>query len=289
MEIPRLLWWFLLQGLVLPFRSKKSAEAYQTIWTERGSPLLALSNDLGDAVRGLIQTSLGNDVVVKVAMRYGRPSMAQCLTSMREQGMERLMIVPLYPQYSAATTASTFDVLNEVVSKWRRIPEIAFLSDYHDESAYISAVAASVTEHWNSHGRGQLLLFSFHGLPARSRELGDPYYDQCVRTTQLIASLLGLKESEWRLVFQSRFGKAEWLKPYCVDTLRSLPGEGVRSVDLICPGFSVDCLETLEEIAHTNKAEFIQAGGEQYRYIPALNARHDHAAAIAALILRKLG
>jgi ferrochelatase len=287
-EIPRVIWWLILHGIVLRVRPSKSAKAYRSIWTDRGSPLMVFTEDLGVSVQRVFQETLGEEVIVTVAMRYGLPSIRQRLESLKERGVDRIVIVPLYPQYSAATTASTFDAVSAAMARWRHIPELAFLSDYHDEPDYIEAVASSIREHWAQNGRAQVLVLSFHGLPERSRRQGDPYYDQCLKTGQAIAAALGLKEAEWRLVFQSRFGAEEWLKPYCIEVLKALPGEGVRSVDLICPGFSVDCLETLEEIAIANKEEFMAAGGEQYRYIPALNARPDHAKFIASLVLKRL-
>ncbi|NJD07159.1 MAG: ferrochelatase [Methylococcaceae bacterium] len=287
-EIPRAIWWLILHGIVLRVRPRKSAKAYQAIWTERGSPLMAGSEALADAIAKRLLDAGRDDCVVAVAMRYGRPAVAERLESLRAQGVTRLVVLPLYPQYAAATTASTFDAVNKVLGGWRYIPELRFISDYHSDPGYIRALADSVQDHWRKQGRGELLLLSFHGLPARSRRQGDPYYDQCLRSADLLAAELGLAADRWKVVFQSRFGSEEWLKPYCVEVLQELPSTGVKSVDVICPGFSVDCLETLEEIAIANREVFLEAGGERYRYIPALNAGEPHAQALASLIARQL-
>lgn len=287
-EIPRLLWWLILHGIVLRLRPYKSAKAYKAIWTERGSPLLVLTQDLTNAVRRSLANDGYGDVQVEMAMRYGNPSIRSQLDIMRCSGLEHLIVLPLYPQYAAATTASAFDAVADVFSGWRRIPSLDFIADYHDDPAYITAVSESIRAFRSEQGAGDLLLFSFHGLPQRCRDKGDPYADQCLRSAGLIAKHLGLAGDEWRVVFQSRFGKAEWIKPYCVDVLKSLPSEGVRCVDVVCPGFAVDCLETLEEIAIINRDIFLVAGGEHYRYIPALNAGVAHAQALAGLIRQKL-
>ena len=284
-QIPRPIWWLILHGIILQTRPRKSAKAYQSIWTERGSPLAALTEDLTGAVREALAGRGQGGIVVDYAMRYGQPSIPAQLAKHRAAGVERFIVLPLYPQYAAATTASIFDKVAETVDGWKHIPSLKFVSDYHLDTGYINAVAASIEQYWQAHGRAELLLFSLHGLPAVSRQQGDPYYDQCVASTQAIAARLGLEDQAWKLVFQSRFGAQEWLKPYCVDTLKELPGQGVKSVDVACPGFAVDCLETLEEIAIANKEIFIEAGGEQYRYIPALNASVEHARALADLVL----
>jgi ferrochelatase len=284
-EIPRPLWWLLLHGIVLRVRPGKSAHAYQSIWTERGSPLLVLSQDLAAA----LAAELGNEVRVEIAMRYGSPAIRAKLEAMKAWGVSRILVLPLYPQYAAATTASTFDAVVATVKRWRQIPEWTFVSDYHDEPAYIEAVAESIASYWQEHGRPQRLLMSFHGLPERSRALGDPYHDQCQRSAALIAQHLGLEPGAWQVVFQSRFGPASWLKPYCVEVLKTLPGEGVRAVDLVCPGFAVDCLETLEEIAIANREVFLTAGGERYRYLPALNDSPAHARLLAGLVRSRTG
>ncbi len=284
-EIPKPIWWLILHGIVLRVRPAKSAKAYQSIWTERGSPLKVNTEDLAAALREELQQRGVGDVAVEIAMRYGNPSIQDQVTRLKESGIQKFIVLPLYPQYAAATTASIFDKVAETFSRWRHVPELKFISDYHLDEGYVAAVASSIEQFWQANGKPDLLLFSLHGLPAVSRKQGDPYYDQCVATTQAIAAKLGLDDKAWKLVFQSRFGAQEWLKPYCVEVLKELPGQGVKSVDVVCPGFAVDCLETLEEIAIANKEIFIETGGESYRYIPALNASADHAKALAGLVL----
>lgn len=274
-QIPKPIWWVILNGIILQTRPRKSAKAYQSIWTERGSPLMALTLDLAAAVREALAGR--GQIVVDIAMRYGKPAIAEQMAKHRAAGVERFVILPLYPQYSAATTASIFDKVAETLGAWKHIPSVSFISDYHLNPGYVNAVASSIERFWQTHGKADMLLFSLHGLPAVSRKQGDPYYDQCVASTKAVAEKLGLTENAWKLVFQSRFGAQEWLKPYCVEVLKELPGQGIKSVDVACPGFVVDCLETLEEIAIANKAIFMQAGGRQYRYIPALNASAEHA------------
>lgn len=288
-EIPRPIWWLILHGVILRVRPRKSARAYQAIWTEKGSPLLVLTEELAAALRGQM-SALGHDeVVLEIGMRYGRPSLQTQLEKLKATGVRNLLVVPLYPQYAAATTASILDEVSRVLRHWRYIPGLTFVSDYHDNPDYIEAVGSSVSAFWNHHGKASLLLFSFHGLPERCRLLGDPYYEQCLRSASLVANRLGLDQHAWKVVFQSRFGPAQWIKPYCVDVLKALPGEGIRDVDVVCPGFAVDCLETLEEIAIANKDVFLSAGGERYRYIPALNSRDDHVRALGRLILSRSG
>ncbi len=284
-QIPKPIWWLILHGIILRVRPAKSAKAYQSIWMDRGSPLKVLTEDLGSALRGLLLQREVSDVTVEIAMRYGKPSIDDRLAQLRESGVEKFIILPLYPQYAAATTASIFDKVTETLGRWRYVPEFKFITDYHLNEGYIHAVANSIEQYWQANGKSELLIFSLHGLPAVSRKQGDPYYDQCVASTKAIAAKLGLNDNAWKLVFQSRFGAQEWLKPYCVEVLKELPGQGVKSVDVVCPGFAVDCLETLEEIAIANKEIFIEAGGESYRYIPALNASADHARVLAGLVL----
>lgn len=285
-EIPRPIWWLILHGVILRVRPRKSAHAYQSIWTEEGSPLMALSRKLTDAVRQELSERLGDGVpVVELAMRYGQPSIAAQLAALKAQGIERFVILPLYPQYSAPSTGTVFDAVAKAVSKWRAVPELRFVRDYYSHPGYTEAIAGSIARYWQEHGRKGLLLFSFHGLPERSRELGDPYYDQCQASARLIAERLGLADGEWQVVFQSRFGPARWLQPYCVEVLKELPTRGVNEVDVVCPGFAVDCLETLEEIAIANKDVFMEAGGSSYRMIPALNASPEHARLLADVIL----
>jgi len=287
-EIPRLVWWCILHSVILRVRPRRSAKAYRTIWMDKGSPLLVLTEALAEAVRAEMSEMGRGAVMVEIAMRYGRPAIRDQLTKLKKAGADPILVLPLYPQYAAATTASTFDAVAQTLREWRHIPELRFVSDYHADTGYVTAVSRSIMQFWETNGRARLLLMSFHGLPERCRQLGDPYHEQCQRSASLIADQLGLPQEAWRVVFQSRFGPAQWIKPYCVDVLRALPGEGVKDVDIVCPGFAVDCLETLEEIAIANREIFLEAGGERYRYIPALNSRTEHAQTISRLILRKL-
>ncbi len=268
-NLPRVLWWFILNFFVLPFRPRQSVKAYAKVWTKRGSPLIFLTQDLTDKVT--LHYKQDNQVSVKMAMSYGKPSLKTQLRKLQKEQYEQITIVPLYPQYSSTTTASVFDAVVSELMQWRYIPELHFISDYHQHALYIEALANSIQQVWVDQGRGELLIISFHGLPDVLTKKGDPYYYQCLKTAELIAKKLKLKKKTWRAVFQSRFGKAKWLQPYCIETLMALPDEGIKKIDIICPGFTIDCLETLEEINMTNKEIFLQAGGEQYHYIAALN------------------
>jgi len=273
-NIPRPIWWLILNGFVLPFRPKKSAHAYQTIWhSEKGSPLTFFTRQLSEKVA---EQLTAKNITVDYAMRYGEPSIATQLQKFKAQGINHIVVLPLYPQYSSTTTASIYDDLVKELNSWRHLPRFRFISDYHQNEAHITAVADSIKQAWQEQPKNDLLMMSFHGLPEQLTKWGDPYFYQCQQTAKLIAEKLGLTDSEWMLVFQSRFGKAQWLKPYCVDTLMALPAQGIKSIDMVCPGFAVDCLETLEEIAITNKEIFMAAGGEQYRYIAALNDSDAH-------------
>ena len=280
-NIPRPIWWLILHAFILPFRPAKSAKAYQKVWTDQGSPLTYLTRQLAEK---LAEKLLPKGVSAAYAMRYGEPSIASQLKRFKDENIENIIVLPLYPQYSSTTTASVYDDLIKELNQWRHLPSFHFINDYHQHDSYINAIADSVKSTWQEHGKNELLLMSFHGLPELLTKLGDPYFYQCQKTAQLIAEKLGLDESQWLLVFQSRFGKAEWLKPYCVDTLEKLPGQGIKAIDVICPGFAVDCLETLEEIAMENKSVFIEAGGIEYRYIPALNDSDAHVNAIVNLL-----
>lgn len=283
-NLPRPIWWLILHCFVLPFRPAKSAHAYQSIWDkEHGSPLTFYTRRLTEKMAAAMAES---GIVVDYAMRYGEPSMATRLRQFKNQGINEIIILPLYPQYSSTTTASVYDDLIKELNRWRHLPSFQFISDYHQHPGYIAALADSIKKHWQERGRQQLLLMSFHGLPKQLIEWGDPYFDQCQKTGALLAEQLGLDDNQWRLVFQSRFGKAEWLKPYCVDTLQALPAEGISRVDVVCPGFAVDCLETLEEIAIANQAVFKAAGGLEYHYISALNDGEGHVKALTNLLER---
>jgi len=281
-NLPRPLWWLILNLFILPLRPRKSAHAYQAIWTDKGSPLLAYTRQLSDRLAKRIGSE---QLLIDCAMRYGKPALADKLQELKQQGVQDIVILPLYPQYSSTTTAAVFDVVAAEFCKWRHLPSLRFISDYHQTPAYIKAVADTIRQHWETQGQAGLLLMSFHGLPAALTEMGDPYFYHCQTTARLLAEELQLTDKQWRLVFQSRFGRAEWLKPYCVEVLQELPKQDVRQVDVVCPGFAVDCLETLEEIAITNKELFLAAGGKSYRYIPALNDNDNHVELMAELIL----
>jgi ferrochelatase len=271
-EIPRAIWLPILYGVILPFRPARTAKTYQTIWTPEGSPLRAISEKQAVGLSSLLDTP------VALGMRYGSPSISDALESLKYKS--RIIVLPLYPQYCGATTGSTFDAISQVLQKWRKIPTLHFINQYHDHLAYIQALADSI----RAHRKTKKLLFSFHGIPKRSIDLGDPYADQCQKTAELVANNLGLKSQEWQVVFQSRFGPAEWLKPYCVDTLKALPAQGCTAVDVISPGFAADCLETLEEMAIQNQEIFLHAGGKELNYIPALNDSLAHINALAEII-----
>ena len=287
-EIPRLAWWPILHGIILWVRPGRSAASYRKIWTERGSPLMFHTRDQARALAGSMRELFGERVVVDFAMRYGTPDIAGTLQGMIEQGVTRLLVLPLYPQYSGATTGSTFDALAADFTRRRWLPELRFVSQYHDHPAYIEAIADSIQAHRARHGAGDKLLFSYHGEPRRYLDQGDPYHCQCHKTTRLVAQRLGLPESSYLTTFQSRFGKAEWLQPYTDTTLKALAGQGVKSVQVICPGFSADCLETLEEIGEENRDCYLAAGGEQFDYIPCLNAEPGHITALAAIVTEQL-
>ena len=273
-NIPRPIWWLILHCFILPFRPAKSAALYQKIWLkDKGSPLTYFTAQLTEK---LAKRFAHESVLVDYAMRYGEPSLASRLNTLKTQGITNIIVLPLYPQYSSTTTASVYDDLVKELNQWRHLPSFQFISDYHQYDGYIQAIADSIQQVWQTQPKNELLVMSFHGLPEVLTKWGDPYFHQCHTTARLIAEKLGLNEKQWQVVFQSRFGKAEWLKPYCSDTLAALPSQGVKTVDLVCPGFSVDCLETLQEIEIENKEIFMHAGGTGYRYIPALNDLESH-------------
>lgn len=274
-EIPRWLWWPILHGVVLNIRPKKSVKLYQKIWTNEGSPLLSISQKQTLALQKKFDQEFSATKIM-LAMRYGNPSIDEALKTLKQNNIQKLIVLPLYPQYSAATTASTFDKVISVLKKWRTVPEFIFINHYFDNPDYINAIADSIQQFWQQHGKGEKLLFSFHGLPQNSIAKGDPYYDQCQQTAKLIAEKLQLSEVAWQMVFQSRFGAQKWLQPYCDKTLEQLAKQGCKKIDVICPGFAADCLETLEEMAIRNKKIFLDAGGKQFHYIPALNDSSSH-------------
>lgn len=287
-EIPRLLWWPILNGPILLTRPARSARAYARVWMPEGSPLLVYSQRQRDGLAALMQERFHGQIRVELAMRYGHPAVANGLAALRDQGCDRILLAPLYPQYAAATTASTFDAVAAVLRGQREIPELRMIRDWHDHPAYIAALAGRVRSYWQAHGQPDRLLLSFHGLPERCIALGDPYRRQCERTTGLLVAELGLPPEAWVQTFQSRFGPAKWLGPYTDQTLQSLAKAGVGRVDCFCPGFAADCLETLEEIAMEGKQRFLHAGGKAMHYIPALNDDPAWVEALASILIPHL-
>lgn len=285
-EIPRPLWWLILNGIILQLRPAKSAAKYAKVWMQEGSPLKVHTERQARLLKGWLGKTGIPDLVVAWAMRYGQPSIASILDGFKHDGVERVLVVPLYPQYAASTTASVMDDVADWLKRSRNPPELRFVKHFHDHPGYVAALAASVTGHWAVHGRlneNARLVMSFHGLPRRSLDLGDPYYCECQKTARLLAEALGLAEKDYLVTFQSRFGKAEWLQPYTQPTLEKLAREGTARVDVICPGFVADCLETLEEIALECKAAFLSSGGKEFHYIPCVNERPDWIAALGQL------
>ena len=283
-ELTRWLWCPLLHGVILRFRPARSAAAYRSIWQSDGSPLALIAQRQATLVARRIGSSYGDHITVCLAMRYGEPAIHTTLRKMALRGINQLLVLPLYPQYSSSTTASVFDAVAKELMTWRSLPEVTIVRDYHLDKGYIFALADAVRSHWQTHPRSQLILFSFHGTPQRYRDLGDPYFDQCHRTADALATQLGLSNKQWLLTFQSRFGRAQWLEPYTDETLRALPGQGITSVDVLCPGFSADCLETLEEVDQQLRALFIAAGGDAFHYIPCLNDNDHHIEALTDLL-----
>jgi len=286
-EIPRTLWWLILHGIILRVRPAKSAAKYASIWTAEGSPLRVWTEKQTKMLTGYLGER-GHRVVVRHAMRYGQPSIAQAVDGLRSEGVQRVLVLPLYPQYCAATTASVFDKLGEWIGRHRAMPGFRFVNHYHDHAGYIDALAAAVRQHWTANGRGDKLVLSFHGVPRRSLLLGDPYHCECQKTARLLARRLQLPAEQLAVTFQSRFGKAEWLSPYTEPTLVALAKQGQSRVDVMCPGFAADCLETLEEINQEARAAFLAAGGKEFHYIACLNDRHEWLAALSDLCISQL-
>jgi ferrochelatase len=283
-EYPRVLWWLVLNGIILLLRPARSARAYRQIWTERGSPLLFHSQDLADGV----QAALSGRARVQLAMTYGRPSIETGLDALHVAGVRKVVVLPLYPQYSGTTTAAVFDAVAKALGKQRWIPELRFINQYHDAVDFVAAHVENIQREWQQQGRGEHLLFSFHGVPRSTLQNGDPYHCQCLKTARLIAESLSLEESQWSVAFQSRVGREEWLQPYTEDILGKLAAAAISRVDVVCPGFAVDCLETLEEIVLRYAKLFVGAGGKVLHYIPALNARPQHVAVLTGLIERNI-
>jgi len=284
-ETARPLWWLILHGIILRFRPKRSAKAYKKVWQKDGSPLITISYKQAYALDKQLQKDLPGNALIEVAMRYGKPSIATALQTLRKAGMQRLLVLPMYPQYSATTTAAVFDAVTDELQNWRRLPEMRFINHYHDHPLYIKALVSSIRQSWRERKTmADKLVFSFHGIPQSYIDAGDPYFCHSQKTARLVAEQLKLEDSQWLVVFQSRMGREPWLQPYCDKTLQQLAENGTKSVDIICPGFSADCLETLEEINMENREIFLQHGGENYHYIPALNANAEHIEALGSLI-----
>jgi ferrochelatase len=288
-EIPRVIWMLILHGIVLRFRPKKSAKLYQSVWTEQGAPLIVISQAQQQKVATQIKQQFGEDVIVDVAMRYGEPSISSVLKKFQQQGVDKLVVLPLYPQYAGPTTASTFDAVSKELQQWRYVPSLHFINSYHNNPLYIEALANSVSEHLAEHGTPDKLVLSYHGMPELFYQWGDPYYDFCQITTDLLKKELLARSSEltddkFVMTFQSRFGKAKWLQPYTDETLATLAKEGNKHLAIMSPAFSADCLETLEELECENREVFMEAGGEKYHYIAALNDRDDHVDSLVSIL-----
>ena len=287
-EIPRLLWLLILHGIILRFRPAKSAAKYASIWTPEGSPLKLWT----EKQAALLQTALqaqGDHVLVRWAMRYGSGSIASQLDALKTEGVTRVLVLPAYPQYSATTTASVFDAVYQWAARTRSIVELRFVNHYHDHAQYIAALQARVQAHWAEHGRPEVLVMSFHGVPARTLALGDPYHCECFKTARLLAEALGLEKTQYKVTFQSRLGRAKWLEPYTEPTLIAMAQSGTKRVDVVCPGFTSDCLETLEEINMEARHAFLGAGGSDFHYIECLNDSAPGIQALAAVARQHMG
>ncbi|QIK38343.1 ferrochelatase [Caldichromatium japonicum] len=285
-EGPRLPWLLLLHGVILRRRPGRSARLYRSIWTEAGAPLLAIARRQAEGLQRLLDQRVKGSVQVALGMRYGEPSIAQGLETLRLANARRILILPLYPQYSATTIGTVFDAAAQTLMRWRWLPELRLVNGYGDEPVYIATLADKIRAHWSAHGQAERLLLSFHGIPQRYFDQGDPYFCQCHKTARLLAEALGLAEGHWALAFQSRLGKGEWLRPYTDAVLSDWARAGVKSVQIAAPGFAADCLETLEELAVENRERFIAAGGERYEYIPCLNDDPAHLEMLARLVVR---
>lgn len=288
-ELPRLLWLPILHGIILNTRPAKSAAKYARIWTPEGSPLKVHTEKQTELLKDLLGEQGHKDLLVDWAMRYGSPSIPSVLDKLKVAGAQRILILPLYPQYAGSTTASTEDAVAAWLKRQAQPPRIDWVREYPTDAAYIGALADSIRDHWQTHGRSGKLVMSFHGIPKRSVDKGDPYADQCHATAKSLAAALDLTADEWLATFQSRFGAAEWLQPYTQPTLEALAKDGLKRVDVICPGFPADCLETLEEISMECREAFLESGGETFHYIPCLNERPDWIAALADIALKQLG
>lgn len=280
----RPLWWLILHCVILRIRPGKVAKAYSHVWLKEGSPLLVISQRQQQALEKKLEAQFGQKIPVSLAMTYGTPNIEQAGMALRKAGVQKILMLPLFPQFSSSTTAAVFDRSAKSLKKCPHLPEIRWVNDYHQYSAYIASLAASVNDYWAEHGRGEKLLMSFHGIPQRYENKGDPYPLQCRATAKALAEALGLSDDQWVCAYQSRFGREEWVKPYTDDTLKEWGAQGVSRVDIISPAFSADCLETLEELKIENLEIFMNAGGKDYHYIPCLNDRDDHISMMSDLV-----
>lgn len=285
-EAHPVLWWLFLNVILLNTRPKKTAAAYQSIWSEEGSPLLKISMQQSKALQINLNQKYGENLYcVELGMTYGKPSVSTAMLNLKNAGCTKLIVLPLYPQYSGSTTAATFDAVSHEMKKWRQIPELRMINHYYDHPAYIDALAVSIKQFWTNNKQADKLIMSFHGIPQEYIDNGDAYYFECQQTAKLLAKRLQLNDEQWMLTFQSRLGPKKWLTPYTDLTLKDLAAnKNVSSVQIICPGFSADCLETLEEIAIENKHVFISNGGKEYDYIPCLNEHKNHIKMMQQLI-----
>ena len=287
-EVPRLLWWMILNLIILRIRPRRSAKLYQTVWSDEGSPLMVHSKAQVAGVKALLDKKFNNDIPVVLGMRYGNPSMEVAIQRLTDMNVRNITVLPLYPQYSGATTGSTFDAVAKVFTKTRWVPELHFVGSYHQSPLYIEALCDSIQTHIDKHGMPDKLMFSYHGTPERYLKNGDPYHCFCHQTTRLVREKMGLDENLIMTTFQSRFGREPWLQPYTDKTLEAMPADGIKHVAVICPGFSSDCLETIEEIDGEGREIFTEHGGESFHYIPCLNAQPAHLQALAEIAGKNL-
>ena len=287
-EIPKAIWWLILNGIILNTRPKKSAAKYASVWLKEGSPLRVHTEKQAVLLQGYLGERTKAPFVVDFAMRYGNPSIPAVLRKLKEQNCQRILVVPMYPQYAASSTATAFDIVFAELQQMRNTPALRTIKNFHDHPGYIKALATNINDYWKKHGRPEKLLMSFHGVPQYTLDKGDPYHCECLKIGRLLAQELGLQPAQFAISFQSRFGKAEWIKPYTMTTLKELGNQKTRRVDVVCPGFVADCLETLEEIAQEGKEDFQHAGGGEYHYIPCLNARDDWMHALTDIVMDNL-
>tara|TARA_Y100000996_G_scaffold413506_1_gene401911 strand:+ start:8180 stop:9202 length:1023 start_codon:yes stop_codon:yes gene_type:complete len=286
-ETPKAIWWFILNGIVLNTRPAKSARNYQSVWTEEGSPLLLYTQKQKKLIKERLEKKYPN-LIFDIGMRYGNPSIAEGLNNLRNQNCDRIIVLPLYPQYCAATTGSTFDAVAIELQQWRWVPSLRFIGSYYDQPLYIQALKNSIEEYWKKNEKPKKLLFSYHGIPKKYLDKGDPYHCFCRKTTRLVAESMELPEGSYMTTFQSRFGPSEWLKPYTDKTIESLAKEGTDHIHVVSPAFSSDCLETIEELNEENREIFMKNGGKKFGYIPCLNDREDHILLLTTLLENEL-